>query len=83
MTKLYTNISAIEPLLPTRDKPHLEALALDLVRETSRLSGLLNPITRSAVRDLLRLMNSFLVLILKISMRESTPGCIVLVVKIS
>ncbi|MBI3136485.1 MAG: Fic family protein [Bacteroidetes bacterium] len=56
---LYKTPDAMEPLIPDDDSKTLENLAVELIEKASKLSGTLNPITRSAIGDFLRPMNSY------------------------
>jgi len=56
---LYDNPTSMEPLFPDDDKRILENLALSLIEKASKISGILNPITRSAIANLLKPMNSY------------------------
>lgn len=49
----------MEPLYPEDANGKLESLALELVEKAGRLSGAMNPITRSAIAHFLRPMNSY------------------------
>jgi Fic family protein len=49
----------MEPLLPEDRDGRLAALALDVIRGAERLRGILHPVTRQAVVDLVRSMNSY------------------------
>lgn len=55
----YTNPSAMEPLFPEDTTGKLEKLATELLEKTSKLSSCLNPITRKAIAEFLRPMNSY------------------------
>jgi Fic family protein len=55
----YKLPSAMEPLMPEEGLPKLEHLAIDLIEKSSKLSGALHPITRAALADFLRPMNSY------------------------
>jgi len=57
--KLYDHPSDMEPLLPGADEGQLAASALALVRGSERLRGVLHPITRRQVANLVRSMNSY------------------------
>jgi Fic family protein len=57
--ELYTAPSAMEPLFPDDSSGKLEGLAIELMEKAARLSGTMNPITRSAIADFLRPMNSY------------------------
>ena len=49
----------MEPLFPDDDTGKLDSLAAELIYKSARLSGTLNPITRAALADFLRPMNSY------------------------
>ena len=57
--RLYDHPSDMEPLLPGSGATRLPALALALIRGAERLHAPLHPITRAAVADLVRSMNSY------------------------
>lgn len=57
--ELYTSPDAMEPLFPDDNSGRLETLAIKLIESTARLSGTMNPITRTAIADFLRPMNSY------------------------
>lgn len=57
--ELYTTPSAMEPLFPIDRSGRLEELAMELIRKASNLSNSLHPITRKAIADFLRPMNSY------------------------
>ena len=57
--QFYTSATAMNPLFPEDDVKKLEDLAIELVEKSARLSGTLNPITRAAIADFLRPMNSY------------------------
>lgn len=59
MDKFYTSPIAMEPLYPDDTAETLEALAIELMQKAARLSGTMNPITRAAIADFLRPMNSY------------------------
>jgi Fic family protein len=56
--QLYDHPSDMEPLLAGQDGD-LSQLAVALLRKAERLSGLLHPVTRASVADLVRSMNSY------------------------
>ncbi|MCF8253269.1 MAG: Fic family protein [Bacteroidia bacterium] len=58
-TKLFMTPDTMEPLFPIDDKGKLEGLAMELIFKAARLSGTMNPITRKAIADFLRPMNSY------------------------
>ncbi len=49
----------MEPLFPDDSSRVLETLAMELIEKASKLSAVLNPITRAALGDFLRPMNSY------------------------
>lgn len=55
----FTLTSSMEPLFPEDDSKILENLALELIEKSARLSGTMNPITRTAIANFLRPMNSY------------------------
>lgn len=59
MNTFYTKVTQIEPLMPSPISGKLEELALLVVRESARLGGMLHPITRNAIVELFREMNSY------------------------
>src|SRR6266567_8460499 len=56
---LYDHPSDMEPLLPKEGEDKSSVLALALIRGAERLRSSLHPITRAAVADLIRSMNSY------------------------
>ena len=56
---LYTNISQMEPLLPSTTDSSLTDLAIEVIRHSAALSSSLHPLTRQAVVELVRSMNSY------------------------
>ena len=58
-SKYYTSIEAMEPLFPEDTSGELESLAEELFKKASSLSGNLHPLTREAIADFLRPMNSY------------------------
>ena len=58
-TKFYMTPNTMEPLFPDGDIKRLENLSFELIRKSSRLDGTMNPITRKAIADFLRPMNSY------------------------
>lgn len=58
-TKLFDHPSDMEPLLPEDGDGGLAGTALLLIRKAERLRGLLHPITRKSVAQLVRSMNSY------------------------
>lgn len=60
MKEYYDKPNAMEPLHPDGEGyALLEKLATDLIEKSARLSGALNPITKKAIADFLRPMNSY------------------------
>ena len=57
--RFYTDPKAMEPLFPDGEIEDMERLAADLISKTARLSGATNQITRKAIADFLRPMNSY------------------------
>lgn len=55
----YTDPSAMEPLFPLDESGKLETLATQLIQKSAKLSGALHPITRRAIANFLRPMNSY------------------------
>ena len=56
---LYTKISQMEPLLPSATDSGLVDLAVEVIRRSAALSTALHPLTRRAVVELVRSMNSY------------------------
>lgn len=56
---LYTDPTAMEPLFPDDPSGELEALAVELIAKSAALSEAMHPVTRAAVADLVRPMNSY------------------------
>ncbi|MBK6950896.1 MAG: Fic family protein [Crocinitomicaceae bacterium] len=59
LTEFYKTPNAMEPLFPDDASKKLEALAITLISKANNLSGKLHPITRAAIADFLRPMNSY------------------------
>lgn len=58
--KLYTQIGAMEPLLPESSRPALDELTCEILRKTGELSAHLpSPVVRARVAELVREMNSY------------------------
>ncbi len=57
---LYTSPVSMEPLFPEDGSFELEKLATELIEKAARLSGTMNPITRLAIANFLRPMNSYI-----------------------
>ena len=55
----YRDPIAMEPLFPSDPSGELEHLATELVRASAKLSAAMHPVTRSAVVELVRPMNSY------------------------
>lgn len=58
-TKFYTTPNTMEPLFPDSEIKRLENLSIELIRKASKLEGTMNPITRNALANFLRPMNSY------------------------
>ena len=56
---LYRDPIAMEPLFPSDPSGELEHLATELVRTSAKLSEAMHPVTRAAVAELVRPMNSY------------------------
>lgn len=57
---LYTDISAMEPLLPQQRQPELADLSAELFRKIGQLSGQVHsPVVRGKLAILLRWMNCY------------------------
>ena len=59
LRELCDNPAALEPLFPSDRTGELRELALELLLKSARLGGLLHPITRRSLVELLRTMNSY------------------------
>jgi Fic family protein len=57
--ELYLDPAAMEPLFPEDPSGELEHLATQLIRASARLSEAMHPVTRAAVAELVRPMNSY------------------------
>ncbi|MBL4755321.1 MAG: Fic family protein [Flavobacteriales bacterium] len=57
--EFYVTPDAMEPLFPDDTSQGLDDLAMELIQKSSKLSGTMNPITRAAIADFLRPMNSY------------------------
>lgn len=57
--ELYRNPAAMEPLFPEDPTGELEHLATELLRASAKLSEAMHPVTRAAVAELVRPMNSY------------------------
>ena len=57
--ELYELPSAMEPMIPTDQKGILTERAVELIRKSAALSSLLHPITRGAVSQIIKPMNSY------------------------
>ncbi|MBL8011179.1 MAG: Fic family protein [Flavobacteriales bacterium] len=57
--RLYTDPAAMEPLFPDDPSGELEALAVELIARSAALAEAMHPVTRAAVADLVRPMNSY------------------------
>ncbi len=58
-TAIYSNTSQMEPLLPSATDSSLADLAIEVIRQSAALSTSLHPLTRQAVIELVRSMNSY------------------------
>src|ERR1035437_7548733 len=57
--ELYSDPIAMEPLFPDDPSGKLDALAIEIIEKSAKLSSTLNPITTAAIADFLRPMNSY------------------------
>ncbi len=57
--EFYTTPNAMEPLFPDGEIRLLEKLAIELIEQSNKLEGTMNLLTRKAVSDFLRPMNSY------------------------
>lgn len=57
--KFYKTPNAMTPLFPESEIGLLENLAIELIEKSNKLEGTMNPITRKAVSEFLRPMNSY------------------------
>ena len=55
---MFDRISHMEPLFPKAERAVLD-LAMNVYRESAELGGVLNPITRNRISELLRHINSY------------------------
>jgi Fic family protein len=56
---LYQTPDSMEPMIPSDESMVLEQMAIGIIGKSARLSGVLNPITRAAISDFVRTMNSY------------------------
>jgi len=56
---MYEHTSQMEPLLPSDRDGELEKGAIEIIRKSAEISGMLHPITRHSVKELLRSMNCY------------------------
>jgi Fic family protein len=56
---IYTRVSQMEPMLPVAQGAALNDLAVEVIRQSAALSTALHPVTRRAVVELVRAMNSY------------------------
>src|SRR4051812_35936456 len=56
---MYEHASEMEPMVPSDTRGLLTDRAFELVRKSAALSKVLHPVTRAAVIDFLRSMNSY------------------------
>jgi Fic family protein len=54
-----TDISSMEPLLPSEGNTELDDLVVDLVGQSKALAGQLNPVLRNSLGELVRSMNCY------------------------
>ena len=54
----YTKVSEMEPMMPA-NSPMLEELAVEVIRKSAALGGVLHAVTRTSVVALVRTMNSY------------------------
>lgn len=57
--KFYTDPEAMEPMFPEDNSGELETLSIELIEKSKQLSGTANALTRKAIADFLRPMNSY------------------------
>jgi len=56
---IYTRVSQMEPMLPSNQGAALNDLVVEVIRLSAALSTALHPVTRRAVVELVRAMNSY------------------------
>lgn len=56
---LYSKITQMEPLLISPISQELEALGMEVIRQSAKLGGMLHPITQESIVELFREMNSY------------------------
>ena len=52
-------VALMEPMLPAQGQRELEDMAMDLAKKSSALAGILHPVVRQSVGDLVRSMNCY------------------------
>ena len=57
--RLYSDPSTMEPLFPAKTSSVLEELAIRIIEKSAGLSSSIHPVTRKAISDFLRPMNSY------------------------
>lgn len=55
----YTNISEMEPMMPSDSTGELGDLAIEVIRKSAALSAAVHPVTRRGIVELVRKMNSY------------------------
>ncbi len=56
---IYTRTSQMEPMFPSVQDANLTDLAVEVIRQSAALSATLHPLTRQAIVELVRSMNSY------------------------
>ena len=56
---IYTRTSQMEPIFPSVQDSNLTDLAVEVIRQSAALSATLHPLTRQAIVELVRSMNSY------------------------
>ncbi len=59
MANFYTNISAMEPMMPQEGLSDLEDLTVDLIAKAKGLENKIHPVVQKSVGDLVRSMNCY------------------------
>lgn len=55
----YTNISEMEPMMPSDSTGELGDLAIEVIRKSAAISAAVHPVTRRGIVELVRKMNSY------------------------
>jgi Fic family protein len=55
----YTNISEMEPMIPSDSTGELGDLAIEVIRKSAAISAAVHPVTRRGIVELVRKMNSY------------------------